>query len=447
MYQILCDGKVLHDVRDEDYMLLSPKLSLELNKSGTLEFGILQSHANIEDIHKLISTISVYEDKELLYQGRVTTNETDFYNTGQVTCEEQLAFLLDSVQRPHSYGSNTGDTAKTNVEIFKKLITEHNAQMPEEKQFKIGTIDIDEVSISSLSTNYEKTWDFIDSNFLGNYEGYLRVRYEDGVRYLDYVKQYGKVNDQIIRFGENLLDLKKYIKADNIVTAIIPIGKNDVTIKTASGHNGTDYIYNQDAVDMYGWIFEKVDFSDVSDPNTLLTEAEKYLNEKINLEITIELTAVDLHMIDVDISAIRLGDLVPCISEKHGLLSTFGDVSTYYLVSKYEMDLENPANNRITLGLTLKSLADQYSKLASMSANVKAAQQSVEQANITVQGLKNEVDSMPKNYVKTDAFEAYKEEVNVKMDAFDPTGYVDSDTFTALEQRVAALERGNENNG
>ncbi len=63
-------------------------------------------------------------------------------------------------------------------------------------------------------------------------------------------------------------------------------------------------------------------------------------------------------MIDVDINAIRLGDLVPCISTQHGIMSTFGDVSTYYLVSKYELDLENPANNKITLGRTISSLTD-----------------------------------------------------------------------------------------
>lgn len=219
-------------------------------------------------------------------------------------------------------------------------------------------INIESVTISSLSTNYEKTWDFINSNFLGKYEGYLRVRHDGNIRYLDYVKQYGNVSNQVIRFGENLLDLKKYSKAEDIKTAIIPVGKDNVTITTANGHNGTDYVYSQDAVDLYGWIYDKVDFSEVYDPDKLLEEANKYLQKCINLAITIELTAVDLHMIDVDINAIRLGDLVPCISTQHGIMSTFGNPDTYYLVSKYELDLENPANNKITLGRTISTLTD-----------------------------------------------------------------------------------------
>ena len=50
-------------------------------------------------------------------------------------------------------------------------------------------------------------------------------------------------------------------------------------------------------------------------------------------------------------------------------LSTFGDVSTYYLVSKYELDLENPTNNKITLGRTISTLTD---KQVNDSVNLKA---------------------------------------------------------------------------
>ena len=417
MYKILCDGKTLHDVRDPDYQVLTPKISLELNKTGNLDFGMMQTHPHVNDINKLKSQINVYEDDELLFSGRSLTDEKDFQNTGQISCEGELAFLLDSVQRAHDYGTETTEIgqADTNIEIFKRLIEEHNAQVEEAKRFTIGVIDIDSVTITKLSTNYEKTWDFLGSNFLGKYDGYLRVRHENGIRYLDYVKQYGKVSNQVIRFGENLLDLKKYSKAEDIKTAIIPLGavvdNKNVDIKAANGHNGTDYVYSQDAVDLYGWIYDKVDFPEVYDPDKLLEEVNKYLQKCINLAITIELTAVDLHMIDVDINAIRLGDLVPCISTQHGIMSTFGDVSTYYLVSKYELDLENPANNKITLGRTISSLTDtvagtnnvkgmiQALSVASTDAVAKsaAAEKSAKEAAEKVKGAAGTVQEIQKN--------------------------------------------------
>lgn len=402
MYRVLCDGKVLHDVRDEDYMLMEPKISLELNKTGNFDFSILPRHPNADVINKLKSKIEVYEDSELLFSGRSLTDEIDFQRTGQVSCEGELAFLLDSVQRAHTYGSESSEVHKAdnNIDIFKALIAEHNSQMGAEKQFTIGTIDIDSVPITKLSTNYETTWDFINTNFIGKYPGYLRVRHENGIRYLDYVKQYGKVSNQVIRFGENLLDLKKYTKAENIKTAIIPVGGNGVT-NIASANGGKDYIYNQEAVDLYGWIYEKVDFPDAVDPKDLLAKGQEYLKTCVNLAITIELTAVDLHMIDVDINAIRLGDLVPCVSQQHGLLSTMGDVSTYYLVSKYEIDLENPANNKIVLGRTISSLTDKVAGTSNltnivqgMAGSVNTAVNTANNAANTAQQVKVEMDAI-----------------------------------------------------
>ena len=69
MYRVLCDGKVLHDVRDEDYMLMEPKISLELNKTGNFDFSIFPRHPNADVINKLKSKIEVYEDSELLFSG------------------------------------------------------------------------------------------------------------------------------------------------------------------------------------------------------------------------------------------------------------------------------------------------------------------------------------------------------------------------------------------
>ena len=197
-----------------------------------------------------------------------------------------------------------------------------------------------------------------------------------------------------------MLDLKKYTKAENIKTAIIPVGGNGVT-SIASANGGKDYIYNQEAVDLYGWIYEKVDFPDAVDPKDLLAKAQEYLKTCVNLAITIELTAVDLHMIDVDINAIRLGDLVPCVSQQHGLLSTMGDVSTYYLVSKYEIDLENPANNKITLGRTISSLTDKVAGntnltniVQGMAGSVNTAVNTANNAANTAEQIRVEMDAV-----------------------------------------------------
>lgn len=359
MYRVYCDGKVLHDIRDPSYTLGSPKLTLELNKTGSLTFNISPTHPHADHIKRLSSIITVEQDGEELYSGRPVTDEQDLQLTGQVACEGELAYLLDTIQEKHTYGSQSAEigTADTNRKIFAKLIAMHNIQVGAEKRFTCGIIDVDEEPVKMLTTNFESTWSCIDTNFLQKYDGYLRIRHDKGFHYLDYVKRYGRVNDQAIRLGENLLDIQKSVKTEDVRTAIIPMGANNVTVANASGHDGSIYVRDSEAIKEYGWIVEKVDFSDISNPDDLLAEAKKYLAKRVKPTVSIELTAVDLHLVDADIQQFRLGDLVPVISNLRGINSTIGDVSTYYPISKIELDLENPTNSKITLGATRPTLS------------------------------------------------------------------------------------------
>lgn len=461
MYRIECDDKTLHDIRDENYTLLSPKVSLELNKTGNLDFGILPSHPEIGSIQKLRSQIAVYDDEELLYAGRPTTDEADFYNYGQVSCEGELAFLLDSVQRPKERGRTYNfEPISTNIAIFRAIINEHNAQAGESKKFEIGIIDIDSVSIENFDANYENTWDLLNSKFVSAYEGYLRVRHENGRRYIDYVKQFGQDSTQEIRFGENLLDLKRYIKAEDIVTAIIPIGKNNVTIRTANGHNGTDYIYDSAAVELYGWIYQKVDFSDINDPDTLLAKAKEYLKTCVNLAITIELTAIDLHLIDVDIDRIKLGDVVRIVSPLHHL-------DRNMMVSKREYNLTEPSADKITLGDTLSCLTEKQAGLQKGSEQQKNSIASSEEeikTNMEYLAVKVENTYAGMNVINgqmqqlgtdTSAMLAKLQEMELNLESLAEMGGTTQESLTELEKttqksiqeivtRIEALEKGGE---
>lgn len=65
MYRVYCDGKVLHDIRDPSYTLRSPKLTLELNKTGSFSFEILPTHPHANGIKRLSSIITVEQDDEV----------------------------------------------------------------------------------------------------------------------------------------------------------------------------------------------------------------------------------------------------------------------------------------------------------------------------------------------------------------------------------------------
>lgn len=345
MYQVTCDDKVIHDLRTEDRILINPKLTLESNKTGSLQFSIPASHPYYNRINMLKSVMRVFKDGVKLFEGRPLNSTLDFYKTGNIPCEGELAYLLDSIQRPYE----VHDYSVT--QYLMMLISNHNNGVEQKKQFTLGNITVIDGnnSLYRLNEGYVNTWAEIQDKLIDRLGGYLKVRYENNARYLDYIANYEHINSQVIKFGEGILDLTQYLKGEGIKTAIIPLGKDKLTI--ASVNNGKDYIYSPEAVELYGWIYGTVDYSDVTIASNLKTKGQAYLNNCINLASTIELSAIDLNLTNVNIESIKVGDWIRVLSKPHNL-------DRYFLVTKLDVDLSNPANNKITLGDTLKGLTE-----------------------------------------------------------------------------------------
>ena len=150
------------------------------------------------------------------------------------------------------------------------------------------------------------------------YGGYLRARKEGDKRYLDYIYDYGGSNGQVIRFGENLLDLSQYRDATQIITCLIPRGADvDITnpdgtpgtqeIDITSVNGGVDYITNDAAIEKYGRIWGTHKWEDVTLPGNLLAKARAYLDEITQLPLTLQISAVDLSLIQVDVEQLKVG--------------------------------------------------------------------------------------------------------------------------------------------
>ena len=75
MYQILCDGELLYDPRQKEYLVGDPTLELAVNTSGTLSFSMPPTHPAYDKIRKLKSVITLYQDGEWVFSGRVLNDE------------------------------------------------------------------------------------------------------------------------------------------------------------------------------------------------------------------------------------------------------------------------------------------------------------------------------------------------------------------------------------
>ena len=68
---------------------------------------------------------------------------------------------------------------------------------------------------------------------------------------------------------------------------------------------------------MFGIREETYNWEDVTEASNLLTKAKAKLQELINKTVSIEVSAADLHNLDVNIDAFRIGEYVRVISKPH----------------------------------------------------------------------------------------------------------------------------------
>ncbi len=247
-----------------------------------------------------------------------------------------------------------------------------------------------------------------------------------------------------IKLGENLLDLNKEIKGQDIVTALIPYGAKlgndtDERLNIAAVNGGVDYVYDQAAVDVYGWIFTTKTWDDVTVASNLLTKASAELAGLINLNVTLDISAIDLSMTDEQIDKFRIFEYVKVNSPAHQL-------NDFMLVQKLTIDMDNPQNNKLTLGTQYATFSESQLNTEKAIENVS---NNVSETNTKVQNYVTEqVTTLNSNIeqaagaIRTEVSETYtsKSELNEYKESvstqFTQTSNDFTFTFSELRQFI-----------
>ena len=346
-YRVYCDGLTLYNSKLESLKIFNPSLELELNKTGSFQFTLYPQHPQYSAIQKLKSIITVYQDDYLLFRGRVLDDEIGFYNEKYVVCEGELSFLLDSVQRPYDYSGTVAG-------YLNLLVDSHNAQVDEAKWFTVGNVTVTDANDYIVRSNidYVNTWDELQKKLIDLLGGYIVIRHEGYINYIDYLQDFTLLSSQKITFGKNLLDIKRVRKGTDIATALIPLGTKlkdeegrdtDSRLTIAAVNDGLDYIVDEAAVDKYGFICVTQIWDDVTEATNLLTKGNAHLAGLVKLPESIELTAADLATVGASYSSFHLGTYVKVESKPHGIEQNF-------LVAKLSIKLLEPGANKLTLG-------------------------------------------------------------------------------------------------
>jgi hypothetical protein len=212
--------------------------------------------------------------------------------------------------------------------------------------------------------NYGKTWDILQSELVDVYGGYLVTRHETipyplfpglnkRARYLDYVQDATERNVQGITFGTNLLDLTSYVKAEDIVTRVIAIGKKKSGWFLWEATNTLTATANDEtAQKLYGLITRYLVLDGTANTQQSLQDAaDMELGKHLRLADGITVKAVDLKDAGVDADRIAFGKLTHIISAPHG-------IDVWINCNKLVEPLDKPAKKEFTFGKKFSSISD-----------------------------------------------------------------------------------------
>ena len=348
MIQLYVDDNLVYDSRIKETALLGLRAQLGLNKGGAATIILPPEHPFYNAFTSYRSIVTIYRDGVLRFRGRALYPTDDFLLKRTITCEGERCFLRDGIHRPYTYND-------TPAKIFTEIIGLYNAQVESFKHFVVGTISGISTDAIVLENEEAETFSATLDKLVELCGGVIVFTTNaDGQRVINWYDSIGYSNSQIIEFGENLMDFSRTTANSDLATVIIPYGaKNEktgarLTIESVNG--GLDFIEDEEAVNLRGVIAKAVYWDEITTPEALLVKAQQYLANSKNLVASLELTAIDLSLLDKNVDSFRVGDIIKVRSKPHGI------IDESYQLTEQDIDFLHPQNDRVVLGKTVSSL-------------------------------------------------------------------------------------------
>lgn len=369
MYQLKYKNYILYDPRlaDEKLIVRDPSVKLAVSKAGEMSFTVDAEHPYLSNLRRMSGLVELLDGTFPIYRGRITSDIKDFYGAHKIETEGIMAALNDSIIPPFNFPEDFAEDASYKAAaasgnvvdfFFRWILAQHNSQVSTEQQIKPGVVTVSDPNnyITRSSEEYATAMTTIsDKLFKSSLGGNLLIRYENDGNYLDYYAKLPLTNTQTVEFAENLLDLTSEVDGTSIYTAILPEGKEGLTIASLPDGALTDdlvksglTIYSKSGVDTYGRITRHVKWDDVTVVANLQTKAKAALADNgLSMPETITCKAVDLGWQE-GIQHFRVGRMTALLSTPHGY-------SASYPLMELAPDILDPGNTQISLGATRRT--------------------------------------------------------------------------------------------
>lgn len=396
------DKRLIYAPNNRNALVLSPKLTREVSKGGSLSFTMTRDHEQYESLQKMSTCITVEQDDKEIWRGRVLSHEADWYNRRVIYCEGALSYFNDSAITPFNYEGKL-------AQFLQHLIDAHNQQCGsmEMKRFELGTVtaalgdlvvhygDRDSYGVGE---DYGSTWDIIDKMVLKVYGGYAYCTYNPAtgnnvLNYCDQSFEADRLVDQTIEYGVNLLDFTEKTDTNSLFTRVYPMGSKHTVEETKwkwkflwwgekytesheerYGISGTDaatvskylpkgYSYRLDSSDGdCGWIqndaaaqkfgiVSALGEYDTDSDNDAFAAGVQDLQKNSLMVTSYTVKAVDLRDAGYDKDRLTFASYAHIISKPHS-------IDVIMLCTKLVEPLDQPDKKEYTFGMTRQTLTD-----------------------------------------------------------------------------------------
>lgn len=396
------DKRLIYAPNNRNALVLSPKLTREVSKGGSLSFTMTRDHEQYESLQKMSTCITVEQDDKETWRGRILSHEADWYNRRVIYCEGALSYFNDSAITPFNYEGKL-------AQFLQHLIDAHNQQCGnmKMKRFELGTVtaalgdlvvhygDRDSYGVGE---DYGSTWDIIDKMVLKVYGGYAYCTYNPAtgnnvLNYCDQSFEADRLVNQTIEYGVNLLDFTEKTDTNSLFTRVYPMGSKHTVEETKwkwkflwwgekytesheerYGISGTDaatvnkylpkgysyrldssdgdcgWIQNDAAAQKFGIVSALGEYDTDSDNDTFAAGVQDL--QKNSLMVTsYTVKAVDLRDAGYDKDRLTFASYAHIISKPHS-------IDVIMLCTKLVEPLDQPDKKEYTFGMTRQTLTD-----------------------------------------------------------------------------------------
>ena len=465
----------INEVSTKSNNRISGTIKQGINTINSFTFTILPNNEGYNLINPLSTLVKVLNTKtnKCEFIGRVLSPTHSMDSNGLISksyvCESELGYLLDTYQ---SYEEIHNISVKGYLE---RLIQAHNDNTDDFKKFVVGNVTVVDNNDSLYRyIAYDTTKKNIDDDLLDKLGGEIQIRYENDIRYLDYLVEIGKVCSTEIRLAKNLQDLERNIDVSEYCNRLVVLGAKLKTtddegneeeleerLTIESINNGLKYIDDKESIAKYGVIQGQVIYDDVTDAKNLFNKGQKHLLSQ-RLLVSNKVNALDLSLIGIDIDSFEVGNYYPLIHEILG-------INDIVRVVEKSISIDNPHSSTITLGdlekdiksyqLNIKKQANKTIKLEklvnSQSVLISNANKTINQTSQSLQVVSSEVSNLGNSTNETinkmlESIQLLSESVinindnltlvNETLDSINLSLTETNEKIMKLDERVKALE-------